>query len=146
MAADSLADQGRLAHSTLVGGLSEGRLFVVVKPDCHPPLPSSWKSTGERRSKRWVIATRSGGRETHLLKATQIYARVEGEHLRAALANLGPLLPEEKYVSPDCVTRSLPAEKRSAKPSSKMTDGMLPGIGGEGGIRTLGPGLPRTTA
>jgi len=23
---------------------------------------------------------------------------------------------------------------------------MLPGIGGEGGIRTLGPGLPRTTA
>jgi hypothetical protein len=28
----------------------------------------------------------------------------------------------------------------------QRTDGRLLGIGGEGGIRTLGPGLPRTTA
>jgi integrase/recombinase XerD len=106
------------------------------------------KRRSKRRSKRWVIATRSGGRETHLLekvkaicrragiapraatvhalrhsfgahlrmagvplpniadsmghrdlKTTQIYARVEVEHLRAALAHLGPLLPQEQ-VSP----------------------------------------------
>ena len=40
----------------------------------------------------------------------------------------------------------LPSMEALPKPSNKMTYGMLAGIGGEGGIRTLGPGLPRTTA
>ena len=78
------------------------------------------------------------------LKTTQIYAKVEVEHLREALRHLGGLLPNE--VPPVCATHRLPAEKGAAKSSSKMTYGMLARIGGEGGIRTLGPGLPRTTA
>jgi integrase/recombinase XerD len=183
-----------------------GLLMIQEKAEWRPktderviPLSEALRSVlteqhKKRRSERWVIATRSGGRETHLLekvksicrkagitpraatvhalrhsfgahlrmagvplpniadlmghrdlKTTQIYAKVEVEHLRAALAHLGPLLPA-KHVSPVCVTTSLPAGKRPAKPSSKMTYGMLAKIGGEGGIRTLGPGLPRTTA
>ena len=148
----------------------------------------------KRKSDRWVIATRTGGPETHLLekvksicrragiapraatvhalrhsfgahlrmagvplpniadlmghrdlKTTQIYAKVEVEHLRAALSHLGPLVPA-KGVSPVCVT---PARKEAlplSKSSKQMTCGLRSGIGGEGGIRTLGPGLPRTTA
>jgi integrase/recombinase XerD len=183
-----------------------GLLMIQEKADWRPktderviPLSEALRSVlteqrRKRRSDRWVISTRSGGPETHLLEkvksicrragiapraatvhalrhsfgahlrmagvplpniadlmghrdlaTTQIYAKVEVEHLRQALAHLGPLLLRNE-VPPICATRSLPARKRPAKPSSKMTYGMLAKIGGEGGIRTLGPGLPRTTA
>src|SRR5260370_2781686 len=69
------------------------------------------------------------------LKTTQIYAKVEVEHLRTALAHLVPLLPQEKHVSPVCVTRGLPAGQRPARPSSKMSSRMFRRTAGEGGIR-----------
>jgi hypothetical protein len=67
------------------------------------------------------------------LKTTQIYAKVEVEHLRAALSHLEPLLPVLD-VSGICVTPARKETKALPKPSSKKTCGIDFGIGGEGGI------------
>jgi hypothetical protein len=109
----------------------------------------------KRKSDRWVIASRTGGREAHLLEKVNSICRragiapraatVHALRHRAALSHLGPLLPAER-VSPVCVTPPLEEGKRLSKSSKQMSCGRQLGIGGEGGIRTLGPGLPRTTA
>jgi integrase len=78
------------------------------------------------------------------LATTQIYAKVHITHLREAVSRLSPLVPG---VSLKSVTPALAGESASPKllEEKKIQAGI--GVdGGEGGIRTLGPGLPRTTA
>jgi integrase/recombinase XerD len=183
-----------------------GLLMIQEKADWRPktderviPLSDALREAllearRERRSEQWVVSTRSGGRETHLLEkvksicrragiapraatvhalrhsfgahlrmagvplaniadlmghrdlaTTQIYAKVEVEHLRAAISHLGPLLPA-RDVSLKCVSGARSETKALPKPSKQETYALVLRNGGEGGIRTLGPGLPRTTA
>ncbi len=180
-----------------------GLIMIQEKADWRPktderviPLSDALREAllEERRSERWVVSTRSGARETHLLEkvksicrragiapraatvhalrhsfgahlrmagvplaniadlmghrdlaTTQIYAKVEVEHLRAAISHLGPLLPAMD-VSLKCVSGARSEPKALPKPSKQETYALVLRNGGEGGIRTLGPGLPRTTA
>ena len=73
------------------------------------------------------------------LATTQIYAKVEQEHLRSVASKLTPLVPME--VSPESVTRR--TNPRDGDTKLLIEKGIEEDkIGGEGGIRTPGTVLP----
>jgi site-specific recombinase XerD len=66
------------------------------------------------------------------LATTQIYAKVEVEHLREAVSRLSPLVPEEKEVSLVCVTPAgvSPRAKPKLLNSGELEAGNLAWLGG----------------